>query len=213
MVAGVGSEAAGNVSDTILAGYPLLTTHYSLTTFTLPLQPVSAPPSPPSRLTTTPFPAYRHVPGLTPHPVTHPDGRSYRAVEAPIEPVCLELPDNWARCRNYLFGIDLFNYAYHWEAHEEWEAVWHAVGHDSPPGQFLQALIQVSAALLKHHMGVARGAASLRDKAFRRLDSIEKAWVGSGVYMGIEVESWRRLVDRWLARDAQRFPFLIPDLD
>lgn len=175
-----------------------------------PLQPLSIPDSTPARLTHRPFPAYRHVPGLTPHPVTHPEGHSHAGEEEPVDAACLDLPDNWRACRHYLFGIDLFNHAYHWEAHEEWEAVWHAVGHDSVPGQFLQGLIQVSAALLKHHMGVDRGAASLKRKAFHRLDRIEDAWRDGGVYMGIEVDPWRRGVERWLAGDVDRFPHLIP---
>ena len=174
------------------------------------LEPLTTPAGPPPRLSETPFPAYRHVPGLTPHPVTHADGHSFQVEEELVDPACLDLPENWADCPNYLFGIDLFNHAFHWEAHEEWEAVWHAVGHESTPGQFLQALIQVSAALLKHHMRVHRGAASLRNKAFRRLDRIEGTWTKGGVYMGIEVERWRREVDRWLAGDVTSFPFLVP---
>lgn len=172
------------------------------------LRHLSAPTSPPSRVTDRAFPTYRHVPGLTPHPVTHPDGHSHDVEEHPVDPGCHDLPHNWSACAHYLFGIDLFNHAYHWEAHEEWEAVWHAVGHDSEPGQFLQGLIQVSAALLKHHMGVAGGAASLKRKAFRRLDGVQEAWRDDGAYMGIEVEPWRRAVEQFLTGESERFPFL-----
>ena len=42
---------------------------------------------------------------------------------------------------DYLYGIDLYNWTYWWEAHEVFEAFWHAYGRRTPAGNFFQALI------------------------------------------------------------------------
>lgn len=176
------------------------------------LEPLTPPASPPVRLTSRPLPAYRHVPGLTPHPVNHPAGHSYGAAEIVIPPGSLELPEHWYDCEAYLFGVDLFNQAYFWEAHEAWEAIWHAVGHESLPGRFIQSLIQVSAALLKRHMEIDTGAHRLLAKAFAKLDLVEdwmmEAGQRSGAYMGLEVPAWRMAVRNFLDRRACEFPFI-----
>ena len=57
-----------------------------------------------------PFPPYRHVPGETPHPHTHPQGHSHgRELKYYGLPLA---SDNWARNGIYLGATDLFNYAY-----------------------------------------------------------------------------------------------------
>src|SRR2546430_17222014 len=90
-----------------------------------------------------PLPPYTFVPGQTPHPVSDPEGHSYGARHETPESVG---PDDWRSSRPYLFGIDLFNAGFYWEAHETWEGLWHARG---PPGRtadFLKGLIQMTAA-------------------------------------------------------------------
>ena len=52
-------------------------------------------------------------------------------------------PAMWRECREYLRGIDLFNYGYYWEAHEVWECLWHACGRQGPTSEFLKALIRL----------------------------------------------------------------------
>jgi hypothetical protein len=37
-------------------------------------------------------------------------------------------PEDWRSCDLYLYGIDLFNHGYWWEAHEALEDVWLAAG-------------------------------------------------------------------------------------
>ena len=178
------------------------------------LRPLVTPKSPPLRLTDKPFPPYRHVPGLTPHPVTHPDGHSHGLNRSdPGKAFPWLLPQDWSACTPYLYGLDLFNYGYHWEDHEEWEEAWHAVGPETQVGQFLQGLIQVSAALLKRHMGVHRGAANLSSKAFAKFVRLEgelRPEKGDFVYMGILVTNWRQAVNSFLAGSGAEFPFLLP---
>ena len=52
----------------------------------------------------------------------------------------------------YLYGVDLFNHHFYYEAHEVWEELWHEVGHKTEQGLFLKALIQIAGAKLKRLM-------------------------------------------------------------
>ena len=63
-------------------------------------------------------------------------------------------PDKWHSCEEYLYGIDLFNHGYWWEAHEALEAVWAAAGRRTKTGFFVQGLIQVAVAHLKKFQGL-----------------------------------------------------------
>lgn len=98
----------------------------------------------------------------------------------------------WRECREYLRGIDLFNYGYYWEAHEAWESLWHACGRQGPTGEFLKALIRLAAAGFKVREGkpggVRRHAASA-EQLFRQL----RADLGSAnnCYMGLRLEALR----------------------
>jgi len=69
------------------------------------------------------FPAYSYVPGIFPHPLSDPAGHSFGHVAEKCEPLTTE---NASRHEEYLWGIQLFDYGYYWEAHETWEQVWHA---------------------------------------------------------------------------------------
>lgn len=99
------------------------------------------------------LPPYAHVPGKTPHPVRDPAGHQYAALQEPLD---FSL-DRWPQCRPYLYGIDLFNHGYYWEAHEAWEQVWLAAGRRGPAADFLKALIKLAAAGVKRREGSARG--------------------------------------------------------
>jgi hypothetical protein len=163
-------------------------------------RPLTAPPTAPPRWTAAPFPAYRHVPGLTPHPVTDPRGHSYGEREAVVELAGLVLPADWRLCGAYLHGVDLFNAAFLWEAHEAWEAVWHAAGHDTPVGRFLQGLIQAAAALLQFHRGTREGHRRLQARAVRLLGALAPGPAGRA--MGVPVGEWLAAVERYLADDG-----------
>ena len=49
----------------------------------------------------------------------------------------------------FLYGVDLYNHGYLWEAHEAWEGLWHQAKRDALQAEFLQGLIQCAAAALK----------------------------------------------------------------
>ena len=105
----------------------------------------------------TPFPAYRFIPGRSPHPTADSRGHSYRVPGSPSPAVTLVSPSEWARSIDYLYGCDLYNHAYWWEAHEAWEGLWQLTDKAGIQGRFLQGLIQASACHLKRFVRQAKG--------------------------------------------------------
>jgi hypothetical protein len=162
-------------------------------------------PQPPDptwpRYTSKPFPPYRYVPGRFPHPRRHPDGHSYNEAEPIADPIA---PYDWAKSEIYLYAIDLYNYAYWWECHEQLEALWHAVGHQTMQGQFLQGVVQIAAANLHKFMGDKESNAgqSLAEKGLGHLTGITE------IYMGIDVPGFRRDVQEYF-RGSRNIPALI----
>jgi hypothetical protein len=104
-----------------------------------------------------PLPPYTYVPGRSPHPISDPAGHQFG--QTPEVPDALT-DQTWQTNRTYLYGIDLFNNGFFWEAHEAWEALWHRAGRKGATADFLKALIQLAAAGVKHLTGTPRGVAS-----------------------------------------------------
>lgn len=73
------------------------------------------------------------------------------------------------------------NFGFWWESHEVFEKLWHRVGPKSSEGNFFQALIQLAAAQVKHHMGNDAAGERLLRKAMDRFTSAPQ------VYLGIDV--------------------------
>ena len=119
-----------------------------------------------------PLPPYRYVPGLQPHPFRHEGGHSFVGGQAP-EPTPWTEPASWREDRLFLRGVDLFNCRFYWEAHEQWEGVWHQVQRPSLLAELLQAGIQASAFVLKTHMGQLAAASRLHDVTRGRLQQIK----------------------------------------
>jgi hypothetical protein len=113
---------------------------------------------------------------VTPHPRTSPDG--HRAGVA--EPTCASLTcHNWPSHETWLLGVDLYNQAYWWEAHEQWEAAWRLATPGQNAAHLLQGLIQLSAALLKWDLGNKRGRDGLWRKAREHLCAVSPHhWLG-----------------------------------
>ena len=129
-----------------------------------------------------PFPSYAFLPGRSPHPTSDPKGHSYKR---PPEKTDLAAPEDWRRCETYLYGVDLFNYGYCWEAHETWEFLWHKAGRGTEQGNFLQGLIQVAAGLLKLKVDQPAGAESLFTSARALLEPVREKHPR---YMGLDLE-------------------------
>lgn len=109
---------------------------------------------PPRLLPGSSLPPYTYVPGRAPHPVNDPAGHLHGAPAAPATPLD---PGRPRACPAYLRGIDLFNVGFYWEAHEEWERVWHAAGRAGPVADFLKGLIKLAAAGVKVYEGRREG--------------------------------------------------------
>jgi uncharacterized protein len=161
-----------------------------------------APPDPSwLRYSDRPFPPYRFIPGLNPHPRRHPQGHAYGTPEVPPPSVA---PERWRENAVYLQGVDLYNFAYWWECHEALEGLWHLTGHQGTEGQFLQGIIQVAAANLKRHVASLTGARRLGREAIARLAS-----VGRRTFMGLELGPFIREVhDYHVDEDTAHIPLL-----
>lgn len=133
------------------------------------------------------LPPYRYVPGVRPHPHRDPEGHSYRS-----NPVAMgHAPwrgEEWRTLDDWLYGVDLFNFFYFWEAHEAWEGLWAAAERESAPAVMLQGLIQIAAALLKTHMGVLAGARLLSRQG---IDKLRHAGVIHPRMLGLDLHAVR----------------------
>jgi hypothetical protein len=103
--------------------------------------------------------------------------------------------------RDHLYqkGLDAFNSARFYEAHEHWEEVW--LQTPNPDKIFLQGLIQVAAAF--HHQSRAnlQGTRNLLRAGLRKLDRFP------ATHGGLEIEALREAVRGWLASlDAEENP-------
>jgi uncharacterized protein len=135
------------------------------------------------RYSPRPLPAYRFVPGLQPHPIRDPRGHSY--TPAPLAKRHTRWnPDEWRSLDDWLYGVDLFNRFYFWEAHEAWEGLWATAARGTAESLMLQGLIQIAAGLLKVHVGVASGARTLSSQG---LDKLQRARVLQPELLGLDV--------------------------
>ncbi len=145
-----------------------------------------------------PFPAYAFLPGRDPHPTRDPRGHSFGREHAQSGYLA---PERWSENEDYLFGIDLYNHGYLWEAHEVWEGLWHAAKHDPLQADFLQGLIQCAAASLKIPMGQPRGLAALMRLSTEKLERVGKA--RAGLFMGLELGELVRELRAWAERSPE----------
>lgn len=150
------------------------------------------------RYTQRPFPLYRYLPGLVSSPCPYPrNAPSDRPDPKPAR----FTPDDWRSCDPYLYGIDLFNHGYWWEAHEVFETVWLAAGQRTTVcGRFVQGLIQLAAAQLKRFTGEPQGARSLTRAGIEKLSPVK------GIYLGIEIAPLIAEMKRCLDEDRGEFP-------
>jgi hypothetical protein len=114
-----------------------------------------------------------------------PGGNAHRPDTA-ASPTPSYLPDErWRDNTEYLWGIDLYNHSFFWEAHEAWEGLWRAAERDAMQRRFLQGLIQCAAACLKAAMGDADACRRLTARGLTRLERVGAD--RGGRYMGLDV--------------------------
>ena len=160
-----------------------------------------------------PLPPYAYVHGKHPHPSRDRAGHSFAfPPKLRIGPDA----DRWEDCQTYLYGIDLFNRGYYWEAHEAWEGLWHACGRSGRIADFLKALIALAAAGVKLREGRERG---VRQHAARARVLFEQVTGKLGAtethYFGLEPKVLARYASdlaSTLARPAADQEALLPFL-
>jgi hypothetical protein len=103
-------------------------------------------------------------------------------------------PEEWRACHEYLYGCDLYNHGYWWEAHEAWEGLWKVCPKDSVQKRFLQGLIQVSACQLKLRLGSREGVERLRESYHGHFDFVLSRLEGL-IFMGLNVRGHLRAID------------------
>ncbi|MBX6311564.1 MAG: DUF309 domain-containing protein [Isosphaeraceae bacterium] len=135
------------------------------------------------------FPPYTYVPGGPwPHPIASPLGHSAGQPRPPAQPI---EGDAWERSPEYLRGIELFNTGYYWEAHEAWEALWHALGRRGPTADLLKGLIKLAAAGVKIRERRPRGAST---HARRAAEAFAAARSQGGKHqLGLDLDEWIRI--------------------
>jgi Domain of unknown function (DUF309) len=85
------------------------------------------------------LPPYAYLPGKKPHPVRDPKGHSYHVEPIPVAAEASVGSDA------FLWGLDLFNHGYYWEAHEAWEGLWQVADRDGMLRTLFKGLILLSA--------------------------------------------------------------------
>jgi len=77
---------------------------------------------------------------------------------------------------NFEKGIELFNKGMFFEAHEEWEELWHSTD-ESPEKHFIQGMIMVAAAMHHYKKKEYKGTEKLLGKAIKILEENKNAKV------------------------------------
>jgi uncharacterized protein len=158
--------------------------------------------TPPRYRPTSALPVHAYVPGRDPHAARPARGHG------PVVAAFLS-EDQWSRNADFLWGVDLYNGGFFWEAHEAWEELWRAAPLDSLQRSFLQGLIQCAAASLKAALGDTTACMRLSARALRRLERVRAGHPDR--YMGLALEpfiaDFRAFVAATAAGDG-RGPFI-----
>ena len=111
------------------------------------------------------LPLYAYLPGRFPHPVRDPAGHSFGSGN----------DGEFANpSEEFVWGADLFNQGYYWEAHEAWELLWQQAEAATPQRLFYKALILLAAAGVKLREGKPRPAARHYGRAAAHLRAVQE---------------------------------------
>jgi uncharacterized protein len=93
-------------------------------------------------------------------------------------------------------GLDLFNRAHFFDAHEVLEDVWREAPLHSPPRRHLQGMVQLAVAFHHHSKGNHVGARSVLERAMRNLHGADSSLPDLDLdRLRTELEIWRRHLD------------------
>ena len=147
------------------------------------------------------FPAYSYVPGKFPHPLSDPAGHSFGHIAEKCEPLT---PENAQRHEEYLWGIQLFNHGYYWEAHETWEQVWHACGRVGVAADYLKGLIKLAACGVKSREGNPEGVARHASRSAELLRGVrDTIGIADAVPFGVPLDLLIECAERIASHPSQ----------
>ena len=134
------------------------------------------------------LPAYAYVPGGPwPHPIRAANGHSF-GIRVVTDPIPVEA---WDRSPIYKRAVFLFNEGYYWEAHEFWEALWHAHGRKGTTADLLKALIKLAAAGVKVRERQPRGVSVHSRRAADLFGEVRRE-VGP-IHLGLDLAELERI--------------------
>jgi uncharacterized protein len=138
------------------------------------------------------LPPYSYVTARFPHPTRDPAGHSFGHLAEDPPPLD---PNRWQESRAYLWGCDLFNHGYYWEAHETWEAAWKACGRRGRTADFLKGLIKLAAAGVKAREGRPAGVARHGARAGQLFRAVAGE-LAAATYLGLDLNDLIAHADR-----------------
>jgi len=103
-------------------------------------------------------------------------------------------------------GLDLFNRAHFFDAHEVLEDVWREAPLHSVSRRHLQGLVQLAVAFHHHSKGNYVGARSVLDRGMRNLHGADSSFPALDLdRLRTELEIWRRHLDNSERADEKKF--------
>src|SRR3981189_3275939 len=93
-------------------------------------------------------------------------------------------------------GLDLFNRAHFFDAHEVLEDVWRALPRDRPLRRHLQGMVQLAVAFHHESKGNHVGARSVLERAMRNIGGADSSFPDLDLNrLRAELEIWQRYLD------------------
>jgi hypothetical protein len=133
------------------------------------------------RLPDLALPGHAHVPGSG----SKPDMAPLEAAKA-LAPSVMRHED-WQDNAAYLYGHDLLDAGFFWEAHEVWEAVWLNCPPNSAEKLLLRMLIQQANTRLKLVMGRRNAAERLAAEVEALRSDLAGRLGAPGSFMGVDI--------------------------
>src|ERR1700758_2408062 len=107
--------------------------------------------------------------------------------------------------RHFNDGVELFNQARFFDAHEALEDAWREVPLDLPLRKHLQGMVQLAVAFHHQSTGNLVGARSVLERALRNLQGGEESFPALDFdLLRAELIPWRRFLHESQSRDAKR---------
>lgn len=114
--------------------------------------------------------------------------------------------ESWSEIEPWLYGVDLYNNEFFWEAHEAWEAVWKSWDKESSEALLIRGCIQSAAALLKLRLKSEGGARKLSKRALKTLERALELSPDEQL-LGLNLAKWlTELREFWAPIEREELP-------